>query len=105
MAFPHELCAALEMPLAADYRTFDVRKDKVNGSLFQGPWYSILANIYGISRNEVEQREKKKRARRRRITVAITGGVMVALATTWMNSRLWEDPPVQAEFARVCVEY
>ena len=79
MAFPHELCAALEMPLAADYRTFDVRKDKVNGSLFQGPWYSILANIYGISRNEVEQREKKKRARRRRITVAITGGVMVAL--------------------------
>src|SRR6185436_3049980 len=74
-AFPEALCAALRMPLAIDYRGFDpAGKQKVNKDVFHAAWCSLLANLYGLSRSEVEQREKKRETRRRRITQSIVGG-------------------------------
>jgi len=60
----------MAMPLAASYVGFDFRKDKVNRSPFDDSWYTILANIYGVSRGEVEQRDKRRQVRNRNLTRA-----------------------------------
>ncbi|MGH7808090.1 MAG: hypothetical protein ACRENT_08335 [Thermodesulfobacteriota bacterium] len=36
-----------------------MEKDKVSKDTFEGSWASLLSNIYGISRSEFDQREKK----------------------------------------------
>lgn len=84
-AFPEALMEVMEMPLAASYLGFDTRKDKVSKGVFYGSWYSVLANIYHLSRGEVEERDKKRQARARRIRTAIVSGVMAALMalTAW----------------------
>jgi WD40 repeat protein len=64
MAFPEELCAALELPLAIDYRAWDGQADLTRGS-YENSWYRLLSELYGISRAEVEQRENIKRAQDR----------------------------------------
>jgi len=90
-AFPEALCAALQMPLAVDYRAFDpAGKQKVNKDAFHGAWCSLLANLYGLSRSEVEQREKKRETQRRRITQSIVGGIMATLiAATAISVTFW----------------
>jgi hypothetical protein len=80
MAFPEALCAVMQMPLAADYRHFDPRKDRMDRGIFYGAWFTTLANIYGISRGEIEQRDKKRRANRRKVTIGIISGVILALS-------------------------
>jgi WD40 repeat protein len=86
MAFPEALCDILEMPLAASYINFDSRRDKIDRNPFDGAWYTILANLYGVSRAEIEQRDRRKRARNRRITFAVMsgfiGGLLIALIIT-----------------------
>lgn len=72
-AFPQALLDHIEMPLAIDYRGFDYRKDRIKHS--NALWYSILACIYGLSREEIEQRDTRRKRRNRRyrdsgITVA-----------------------------------
>lgn len=79
MAFPEALCEVQKMPLAADYRGFVIKKDKPHKGRFEGPWYTILANLYDLSRAEVEQREKKRQARARRITYSMVGGIITGL--------------------------
>lgn len=78
MAFPQSLCEVMGqgMPLASDYRGFDLRKDKVARGRFEDAWYKTLANIYGTSRREIEQQERKRRVRRRAI---ISTGVSAAI--------------------------
>jgi outer membrane protein assembly factor BamB len=80
MAFPDALCEAMKMPLAADYRGFDAKRSKVDRGAFEASWYTTLANIYDVSRAQIEQREKKRRARRRQITVAVTAASIIVLA-------------------------
>ena len=80
-AFPEALVQTMEMPLASDYLRFDPRRDKVNKGGFAGSWYKLLADIYGVSRSEVEQRDKKRESRRRRITAGVTGSVILALSS------------------------
>ena len=64
MAFPDALCEVLNMPLAADYRGFDPGRSRVDRGVYEGSWYTTLANLYDISRSQIEQRERKRRARR-----------------------------------------
>ena len=78
-AFPEALCALAAIPLAADYRGFDPRRDRVDKGRFEGVWYTLLANIYDVSRSELEQRDKRRQARVRRIRMAIASAVGVAL--------------------------
>lgn len=80
MAFPAALVEAMQMPLAASYLGFDLQRDKINRGSFLGAWYKLLADIYGISRGEVEQRDKKREVRRRWITASITSAVIVVLS-------------------------
>jgi WD40 repeat protein len=80
MAFPAALCEVMSMPLATAYRDFKCGRDKVNKGLFDGSWFTILANLYEVSRSEIEQREKKRQARNRRIRNAVITGVGAALA-------------------------
>ena len=79
-AFPDALCEALEMPLAANYLNFNSRNDRIEKGPFEGAWYLILANLHGVSRAVIEDRERKRHARRRRIQAAVVGSVMTALA-------------------------
>ena len=89
MAFPVALCALLEMPLAIDYRGFDASRDRVNKGAFQTQWYAILAAIHGRRRSEIEQREKRRDARRRRLTRGIVASVMAMLGTATIVSLLF----------------
>src|SRR6266851_2258863 len=77
MAFPEALCEVLQMPLAADYRGFDARKNKVDKGVYYGSWYTMLANLLDLDRDEIEQRDKKRRMRAR----AIGGAAVVAIVT------------------------
>jgi WD40 repeat protein len=84
MAFPQALCDALQMPLAQDYRGFDPRKQRIDRGRYEAAWYTTLANLYDISRAEIEQRDRKRRAQRVRLgigaavaSVAILAGLIV----------------------------
>ena len=80
MAFPEALIELMEMPLAASYIGFDPARDKVTKGIFYGSWYTILANIYNISRSEIEQRDKKRKARTRYIAIGLVSGVFIILS-------------------------
>jgi hypothetical protein len=100
MAFAEALCNVLAMPLAIDYRGFDPRKDKVNKGAFQSQWFALLAAIYGLSRSHLEQREKRRDARRCRITRGIVAGVMFTLlAATIVSLFFWRQAVEQRNVA------
>lgn len=79
-AFPRELCAALPMPLAVPYDDFDPERDRIHRGRFEASWYTLLANLHGVSRGEVERRDLKRRRRRLATVVATTAAVVVGLA-------------------------
>jgi len=79
-AFPEALVQTMTMPLASSYLGFDLQRDKISKGSFAGSWYKLLGDIYGVSRSEVEQRDKKREARRRWITAGVTGSVIVILS-------------------------
>jgi len=81
MAFPDALVEVLKMPRAIDYRRFDFRKNKLDREAFSGSWYSLLAEIYGLSRDVIEQRERKRRIRRWRIVSGVVASVLAMLST------------------------
>lgn len=80
-AFPPALCEALTMPLAINYLKFDPTREKVDKGRHENSWYSILALIFDISREEIEQRDKKRQHRQRRIRGAIAGAVALVVIT------------------------
>ena len=78
-AFPEALLESMAMPLAAEYRGFGAWNDSINKGAFEGPWHTTLANLYGVSRREIEQRETKRRtARSLQIFMAILLTLVVA---------------------------
>ncbi len=79
-AFPDALLQVQQMPLANSYLNFDLKRDKINQGHYAAAWYKTLADIYGLERAVVEQREKKRDQRRRSMVTGIVGGVMLALA-------------------------
>lgn len=91
MAFPKALCNAMEMPLAIDYLGFSGSKNKLNKGFFENSWHTLLANIYNLSRNEIEQREKKKQMRQRTLTTVIAGiffMLLVLILYVWQSKNL-----------------
>ncbi len=80
MAFPEALIEAIPMPIAADYRAFETRGGRVDRGAFADSWYLILANVYRISRSEIEERDRKRRARRQRVVASIAASMIVALS-------------------------
>src|SRR5262249_41148003 len=90
-AFPSALCDLMAMPLAADFRGFVPKKNKINGGVYRDAWYTTLANIYDLPRAEIEERDKKRQQRLRRIAVSVTAVIVcliaVAVTIAW-RSRL-----------------
>jgi len=80
MAFPEELCKVMRMPLAKEYFDFNIEKDRINKGNYENPWHSLLADIYGKTRLEIEQREKRRQRRRLILTIATLSAVIVTLA-------------------------
>jgi len=79
-AFPEALCDALPTPLAADFRRFNPRRDNVRKGGFENAWYTTLANLYGIGRAQLEQRDRKRQRKTRALVAAGSMAVVVALA-------------------------
>lgn len=79
-AFPPSLSKALEMPLATDFRSFGKSGTNVRAGALKAAWYMLLANIYSVSRDEIEQREKKRQRGRRRTIADIISAVMIFLS-------------------------
>ena len=87
-AFHDELVARLPVPLAADYRGWREKRDRVDGDRFESAWHKLLADIYaeyGVDRSGIEQREKLRQRRIRRIRSAVVGALTLVLAslTVW----------------------
>ncbi|HEX8335279.1 MAG TPA: hypothetical protein VF621_01035, partial [Pyrinomonadaceae bacterium] len=97
MAFPEALCAVMEMPLAANYLGFDPERDKVNKGAYADAWYTTLANIFDVSRGEIEQREKKRRARTRRIAYGVLSGSVAVLSVLLVFALVSRSRAVAAE--------
>jgi WD40 repeat protein len=79
MAFPQALVDAMAMPLAVSYSDFDPDRNDVRKGAFYGAWCTLLANVYGVSKGAVEQRETRRRARRLWTIVATSAAVGTAL--------------------------
>lgn len=79
MAFPEALYEYFEMPLAVDYREYAPGKSRVDSGEFFDQWFTLLANIFGISRSEIEQRERKRRKRKLQVATASAASVISLL--------------------------
>lgn len=87
-AFPEELVRLLPIPLAADYRGFDPRRDRIAKGRFAAAWFKTLADVYadyGVDRAKVEQRERRREVQRLRKVAAVTSAVTAVLValTVW----------------------
>jgi hypothetical protein len=87
-AFPPALVAALQMPLAVDYRGFEVRRDRVQRGVFEGPWHQLLAKLLGVARADVEQRERRRRLVRWRWVGGGTAALVAVLAAATVATLL-----------------
>ncbi|MEY4753406.1 MAG: hypothetical protein RJA44_1081, partial [Pseudomonadota bacterium] len=90
-AFPEVLCEAMVMPLAVDYRGCEPGHHKLDDGAYANAWFVLLANLLGVDRAALEEREAKRRRQRRWVIGGITGSVMTALATlaglaSWQRS-------------------
>lgn len=79
-AFPDALYEALAMPLAVDYRGFDPARHKLDEGAYANAWFGLLANVLGVDRALLEEREARRRRQRRWVIGSVTGAVMAALA-------------------------
>lgn len=79
MAFPEALCEAAEMPLAIDWSGFDLSSDRIDRGRFRGSWYTLLAGLLDVDRSVIEQRDRTRTRRRRRLLGWTTAAVMLAL--------------------------
>lgn len=80
MAFPQALCDALQMPLATSFVGFDPKTNRLGKDSFEATWYTLLANLYDVSRKEIEERDRKRQARQRRNAWAAALAVILMLS-------------------------
>lgn len=84
-AFPEALIEHINMPLAIDYKNYRA-KDKLNKGYYENAWYTLLSNMLGTTREEVEQRERRRTRNIRIITSVITTTVIVVLTAVTIFS-------------------
>lgn len=83
LAFPDALVERMRMPLAVAYAGIDAAKQRPEREPFEDVWFTLLANLLDLPRDEVEQRERKRQAklRNRWITLlSVVCGALLALA-------------------------
>jgi len=107
MAFPRALTDALEFPLAIDYRGWSP-SSTVDDGVHRAAWYTLLADLYGVTRDQIEARDAVRRARDRvvvsrqaataaRRALATEPELAVALATYAVNVTRIGDGTVTSE--------
>ena len=79
-AFPDALLQCMRMPLAISYQHFNPARHRIQKGAYQAAWFSLLANIVGLSRDEIEQRERKRQARVRNYSIAALLGLTTVLS-------------------------
>jgi WD40 repeat protein len=79
-AFPPALCSGDSIPLAADYRRIDLHRQRINRAPYESEWYKLLANVYGTAQAVIEEREKRRQARRRRSLVAVLSFALLVVS-------------------------
>jgi hypothetical protein len=88
------------MPLAASFIDLDPARDKLYKGVFKGPWYTVLANIYGVPRSDIGQRDRTRKKRQRRITTALVAGIIAALIVALIQRKEAVSQRELAEKAR-----
>ena len=96
-AFPQSLTEAMPMPLAASFLDFNPTKNKINRGACEGPWHTVLANIYGVSRSELEQRERKRNKRQIQIRAALVISIFVLLVSALVLTLIQRDQAIKAQ--------
>ena len=96
-AFPQRLTDIMPMPLAASFLNFGLSENKPNRGTCEGPWHTILANFYGISRSDVEQRERKRKNRQIWMLTAIVAGIIVLLSIALIIALIQRSNAIEAE--------
>ena len=104
-AFPDALLSALPLPLAVDFRGFDSRTHKLSRRPYQGAWFTLLANVCNSSREEIEQRERRRGrvARVRIATIAAAVVVSAAFGLAMARSATLEQSRALAQLANDAV--
>ncbi len=84
-AFPSALYEEIyqkenKVPLAISFVGIDVNKEKIHKGKFEGPWYTLLANIYELPREEIEQRDRRAQVKKRNVIIALVSAFALLLA-------------------------
>ncbi len=90
-AFPDSLCESLKMPLAINYKDIDLKKDKINRGVYENQWYTLLSNIYGLSREEIEQRDKRRKQKQTRLLVTLVISIILILSSLTIFALIQRD--------------
>ncbi len=99
-AFPDALTEAMGMPLSTPYRGFNVARDRVDHGAYVDSWYTLLANVCSASRTDIEQRERRRRTRKRRIVGAISAGIITVLSVALtITLFFWRDAVKERQIA------
>ncbi|HKJ17001.1 MAG TPA: toll/interleukin-1 receptor domain-containing protein [Xanthomonadales bacterium] len=100
-AFPPALTDLVRMPLGIDFRGFDTSKDNFGKGRFESPWYQLLANLYEVSRDDMEQRERARRLRRRTqwavASTMVTFIVAILAVVAWVQRGMALEAQAGAE--------
>lgn len=94
-AFPEVLYDQMEMPLAVEYSGFNLRTHKLDKGGYMNSWYVLLANILEVKRNDLEERDAKRRRKQRAILSAIATGFITVLTVTTIIALLQRHEAVE----------
>ena len=85
LAFPQALCDVMAVPLAASYRGCDPARQSVRRGLFEGAWLTVLANLFGVERTTLEQRERRRQLRALQLWISTATAIVLVLSglTVW----------------------
>jgi hypothetical protein len=78
-AFPDALTEVLDIPLATSFQGFSGRQSVKKGQ-FASSWYTLLATVLGVSREQIEERDLRRRRNRNRAAGGVVAVVMASLA-------------------------
>jgi WD40 repeat protein len=79
-AFPEALYEVAEMPLAQDFRHFDMKRNKLNGGHYRDAWFAMLATLLDVERRALEERDRRRAARQRNIILGLGLTIIAALS-------------------------
>lgn len=102
-AFPPALLEVTGgIPLAADYRSFDPKRNRLADPKYEAEWYKLLGNIHGVPPAEIRRHDERQQVRALRMRVMFAALSLLAMAGLFIGAVLLWQRAEQAE--RVAVE-